>query len=199
MALVKAAAPGLYAISDMANLVLGANTHGGELLATFDGGFKEFYTGTIDDLEMFVLGKNQLGTIDFGTFDFTTDNDYVVSLGFIPANPLDINGNGVVFGDGTGLAAVDDVTAFVEGWLHANRHNGVVFPDLSTVVNGDINFDGITDLDDWSLLNAADPAMGAAVLRGLAGAIPEPSSGLLLAIAGLLGLPGLRRKGAPIG
>jgi len=135
----------------------------------------EFYTGTIDDLEMFVLGKNQLGTIDFGTFDFTTDNNFVSFFGGIPANPLDINGDGIVSGDGTGLAGVDDVTAFVDGWLNANRHNGISFPDLSTIVNGDINFDGITDLDDWSLLNAENPAMGAAVLRALAGAVPEPS------------------------
>ena len=139
---------------------------------------------------MFVMGFNEYDGTNFGTFNFKTDNDYAVWYG-VPSNPLDINGDGSISGDGTGPAASDDVTAFVEGWLVQNSHNGIQFGDLETMASGDINFDGIVDLDDWSLLNAASPALGAAVLGALA-AVPEPSSCLLLAI-GLLGLPVLRR------
>jgi len=176
-------------IGDDADLVLGSNTGGDG--TGFTGGTEEFYTGIIDDLTLFVMGTNENEVDDFGTFNFKTDNDYAVWYG-IPANPIDINGDGRVFGDGTGPAATDDVTAFVEGWLVENRHNGILFGDLETILSGDINFNGIVDLDDWSLLNEASPALGAAVLGALA-AVPEPASCLLLAIAGLLGLPGLRR------
>ena len=189
----EAAAPGGYDVDDVANLVLGSNTAGGETLGEFSGGTEEFYTGVLDDLSLFVMGTTTTAGTDYGTFDFKKDNDFAAFLLDPNADPLDINGDGSISGDGTGSAATDDVTAFVDGWLFENRHNGITFGDLDTIAHGDINFDGITDLEDWSLLNAANPAMGAAVLQSLA-AVPEPGSCLLLALAGLVGLPGVGCK-----
>jgi len=88
----------------------------------------------------------------------------------------DINGDGVVSGNGAGPFATDDVTAFVSLWLQEGG------------TSADLNADGITDLADWQILNALDPSMGAAMAAALRGeiSVPEPSTALLLAISGLV-------------
>ena len=99
------------------------------------------------------------------------------SLVDVPAPLLgDINGNGVVFGDGTGPFETDDVTAFISLWLSEGT------------TPADLNFDGITSIADWGILNELNPAMGAAVLSALEArnAAPEPSTAVLLALAGLM-------------
>ncbi|WP_197531549.1 alkaline phosphatase family protein [Posidoniimonas corsicana] len=88
----------------------------------------------------------------------------------------DVNQDGVVAGDGAGPAATDDVTAFLDNWLV--RGGGGVADRYS---RGDLNFDGLTDLSDWAVLNRLDPAMGAAVAHGLAGVgVPEHAAATLL-------------------
>ncbi|QDT67817.1 phosphoglyceromutase [Planctomycetes bacterium MalM25] len=94
----------------------------------------------------------------------------------------DLNGDGVLLGDGTGPAAADDVTTFLDNWL-ATGSGGVA----DRYARGDLNFDGRTDLSDWALFNRLDPSMGQAVLARLQG-VPEPSACLLLSIAALLAL-----------
>ena len=101
----------------------------------------------------------------------------------------DVNLDGQVSGDGTGPAASDDVRAFVDGWLFRNELNGVLVGDLVTRANGDLNFDGVTDLGDFSILNAANPSMGAAIRNYL---VPEPS-GCALGLLSLTALLGRRR------
>lgn len=85
----------------------------------------------------------------------------------------DINGDGSVTGDGTGTFANDDVAAFVSLWLQENTTEN---PNPA-----DINLDGIADLGDWAILNAENPAMGAALIAALRSqTVPEPSTWLLL-------------------
>ncbi|WP_146587951.1 alkaline phosphatase family protein [Posidoniimonas polymericola] len=94
----------------------------------------------------------------------------------------DVNQDGLLSGDGSGLAAEDDVTAFLDNWL-VRGVGGVE----SRYRRGDLNFDGVTDLSDWALLNKLNPAIGQATLRGLSGMAPEPSAAVLsLAVSSLL-------------
>jgi hypothetical protein len=86
----------------------------------------------------------------------------------------DLNQDGVVAGDGSGPASSDDVTTFVTGWLTTGAGSIV-----DRYARGDINFDGITDLSDWAILNRENPSMGSAVFHRLAG-LPEPSTLTLL-------------------
>ncbi|HEX2473717.1 MAG TPA: alkaline phosphatase family protein [Lacipirellulaceae bacterium] len=88
----------------------------------------------------------------------------------------DLNQDGVVAGNGTGPAASDDVTAFVAGWL--SQGSGSI---AARYLRGDLNFDGITDIADWAILNRENPAMGAAAMAHLAN-VPEPTALLLFII-----------------
>ena len=97
----------------------------------------------------------------------------------------DLNLDGVVSGDGTGPIESDDLSAFIAGWRH--EHAPV---NIEAWKEGDLNLDGVTDLRDFALLREA--YSGAGAIAGLlgAGAVPEPSSAMLIALisAGLAGL-----------
>jgi hypothetical protein len=86
----------------------------------------------------------------------------------------DINQDGIVAGDGKGPALSDDVTAFVSGWLTTGGGN-----IAQRYARGDLNFDGITDIADWAILNRENSSLGAAAIARLA-SVPEPASWLLL-------------------
>jgi hypothetical protein len=92
----------------------------------------------------------------------------------------DLNQDGVVAGNGKGPAASDDVTTFVSGWLTAG--GGSI---AQRYARGDLNFDGVTDLADWAILNRENAALGAAALERLAN-IPEPSTLMLFVMVILL-------------
>jgi hypothetical protein len=85
----------------------------------------------------------------------------------------DLNQDGVVSGDGTGPAVSDDVTAFVAGWL--TQGGGSI---SQRYLRGDLNFDGLTDIADWAILNRENSALGTAAFARLAN-IPEPASFVL--------------------
>jgi hypothetical protein len=89
----------------------------------------------------------------------------------------DLNQDGVVSGNGTGPAVSDDVTAFVAGWL--TQGAGSI---SERYLRGDLNFDGLTDIADWAILNRENAALGAATFARLAN-IPEPASFVLLLFA----------------
>lgn len=91
----------------------------------------------------------------------------------------DVNQDGVVSGDGTGPAASDDVTAFVQGWM-TSGHSSVP----QAYGKGDLNLDRTTDLDDWIILHQLDPAMALSALAAIQ-SIPEPST-VLIALAACL-------------
>ena len=86
---------------------------------------------------------------------------------FVGPPPGDINMDGIVWGDGTGPAETDDVTAFVVGWM-TTGHATV----LDQIAHGDMNLDGITNINDWGILNSFDPHLGQLILNAL---VPEPS------------------------
>lgn len=179
---------GGYNAADDAPLVIGSNTMG--TLSTFTGGTTEFFNGIVDELSIYVFGTSDGGT-NFGEYDFVDDNAFVIDVLGASPNLADVNQDGSVSGDGTGPAGSDDVTAFVAGWQSRNIVNGSPMGGLDTISNGDINVDGIVNISDWALLNAANPQVGAAVLAAL-GAVPEPSS-CLLALAGFAAC-GFRRR-----
>jgi hypothetical protein len=111
----------------------------------------------------------------------------------------DINLDGVVSGNGTGPAATDDVTAFVQGW-GSQQATG----DINSWKKGDLNLDGKVDVLDFLTLRQAFTASGsgaslsalsALVGQGSAGGVPEPSSVFLGTIgAALLAWFGHRRR-----
>jgi len=93
----------------------------------------------------------------------------------------DVNQNGVLFGDGTGGAEVDDVTAFVEHW----RATTAGLTNLEKTKCGDLNLDDLTDLRDAMILHQALEAQGALFPFQLLvnNEVPEPASEILLVVA----------------
>ena len=163
---------------DTAPLVIGGGT--GPQSATNQGDVNN-YSGIVDDVEMFALGLGPGG--DFGEFDFATDNWYAVEFG--PSNPLDLAGNDNIVG-------IEDIAIFVNNWLFEKEINGVVVGDLETVAVGDFNYSGRVDIEDWALLNAANPALAQTAMAMIAGVIPEPGAATLIAVA-LAGVIARRR------
>lgn len=90
----------------------------------------------------------------------------------------DVNLDGMLSGDGTGLPTADDVTAFVAGWGY---DNGLDQGTITSWSNGDLNRDGKTDVDDFFRLRSAlNGEISEAVLTLLfgSGGVPEPSGGV---------------------
>jgi hypothetical protein len=183
--------------SSSANLVIGANTGGDDGLTGgvgFTGGTAEFFTGLIDELTMFVIGNNSNNAgpppgMNWGSFNFATDNAFAE---FTLSGVLgDIDNNGV-FG-------TSDRDAFVAGWQSQNLVNGVLVGDLGSFANGDLNFDGRTDIFDLTIFQSALAANGFAALTAadLSGtAVPEPTSIAVLLLTGGLLLVARRTRGA---
>jgi hypothetical protein len=93
----------------------------------------------------------------------------------------DVNLDGLVSGNGTGAASIDDVTAFILGWQY---DNGLGQGTITSWKSGDMNRDGKTDVLDFLRLRAAlNGQISDAALAALFGgsAVPEPST-LVLAI-----------------
>ena len=171
-----------------------------------DPEFTNFFKGQIDNLEMYVFEDNSgvVGGQNYGPFDLFADNEWIANE--IAQSPLngtlqigDVNKDGLVNGDGSGSAATDDVTAFIDGWLSENRlvgaHNTITVGDWGTWSDGDMNLDGRTDLRDWALINNANPAIGAAIDLALNGtSVPEPSTIMLIGLFNLMLASSLRRR-----
>ena len=181
-----AAAPGGYN-DDWADLVVGANTAGDDQPSPgFTGGTAEFFSGTIDDLKMFVIGTSTSSMpVDYGPFNLAVDNQFVASP---------ITGIKGTAGDVTndGLLNQADKDAFIAGWMDRRLVNGIQVGDLTSRGQGDLNLDGITNIQDLlvfqnALSSAGMAAITAAELQG----VPEPSTAMLLifsaAVISLLG------------
>ena len=179
---VVALAAGGYAV-DSSDLVVGSNTAGTK--DSFTGGTGEFFNGIIDDLEMFVLGSNTAA--DYGTFNPFTDNKFIdFTLSSVVG---DIAGN-------NGVIDAADKTAFINGWLDRRVVNNIQVGDLTSYGQGDLNFDGVTDIVDLArfqqaLTGAGLPAITPAELA--AAAVPEPSTAAML-VVGMAGVRWLRRR-----
>ena len=158
----------------------------------------QYFDGAIDDLRLYVFGDNTSeGGQDFGTFDLFSDNDWIANQ--IAQAPL--NGTlqmGDVNRDGS-VTVAGDVTPFVSNWLSQNVLEGwnnelITVGDWNTWAQGDMNLDGRVNLEDWALINAANPAVGAAIASALS-AVPEPTS-MLRATLATLTIGAARRRRA---
>ena len=162
------------------------------------GGSTNFFTGQVDDIKLHVAGiftpqANPI-PVNWGAVNLATENDFIVSRNLVPG---DVNGDGVVNGNGSGPAATDDVRFFIDHWLDQRTVNGFVMGDLtSRTTMGDLNFDGRTSLADWAMLRAAHGAGASLDLGALLGAsIPEPSTMVVAGFAlAVLGAFGRRRR-----
>jgi hypothetical protein len=190
-----AAASGNYNEADEAPLVVGSNTGG--TISAFTGGNAEFFSGIIDDLKMFVIGQAPVCTTanggctptrpaaDYGAFNFATDNEYA-----------DFRLTGVV-GDlnHSGTLTQVDKDAFIAGWLDKKVINGIQIGDLETYEQGDINFDGITNIFDLALMQSALSGAGMGGITEadlLRATVPEPAS--LVLVLAALGTAGCIRR-----
>ncbi|MGD9635293.1 MAG: LamG-like jellyroll fold domain-containing protein [Pirellulales bacterium] len=183
-----AAAPGGYD-DEWSDLVVGANTAGDDggnhteipSPVGFTGGTTEFYSGIIDDLKMFVIGTStSTSPTNYGSFNLATDNQFVASP---------ITGIKGVAGDVTndGVLNPADKTAFINGWMDRRLVNGFLIGDMFTRSQGDLNLDGITNIQDLLLMqNALSGAGLAAIAASDLVAVPEPTAvTLLLVLVGI--------------
>jgi|GEM_PF-1666051 len=172
---------------DDSALVIGANTaeSSGQI------GQNSYYSGIVDDLQMFVMGYNN--SADYGEFLFERDNSYAAF--FKPAVAGDVTGDGQV--------TIADVNVFASNWLYEKRltwlHQGLETDerslrvgDLSTRALGDFDFSGRIDLGDWEVLNDASPTLAALAMARIQG-VPEPA-GMTMAVFALSSLIFRRRK-----
>jgi trimeric autotransporter adhesin len=173
-----AAAPGGYN-DDWADLTVGTNTAGDDQPSPgFTGGTAEFFSGIVDELKMFVIGTSTSTTpTNYGGFSLTTDNDFVASP---------VTGIKNVAGDVTndGLLNAADKTAFIAGWMTRRLVNGIQIADLTSRGQGDLNLDGITNIQDLLLLQNAliGAGIGTITAAELAG-VPEPATVMLTILA----------------
>jgi hypothetical protein len=155
-----------------------------------------FFTGQLDNLKIGVYGvfvpQNPPIPVDWGTLNLATDNEYIASRNLVAG---DVNGDGVVNGNGSGPAASDDVRFFVDHWLDERRVNNFLIGDLvSRQTMADLNFDGRTSLADWAILRNAHVGGASLDLAALLGSnVPEPSTIGLFAVT-LLSLAGFMRR-----
>lgn len=163
-----AAASGGYTGSDNSPLVVGANS--GETPGTAD-----YFNGVIDELELFVMGQATASPFDdWGTFDYARDNLIASSMLTGVAGDVDQDGR----------LTPADIDALSAGFLNRKLVNGMLVGDITTMVKGDLNMDGITDLNDAYILHQAlvDRGMGGLSQFGFH-TVPEPQTWLLTALA----------------
>jgi hypothetical protein len=171
-----AAAAGGYDTSVRERLVVGANTLLDEA-GNFTGGTQEFFRGDMDNLSMFIMGdsSSDLGPPpgrDYGEFNFGVTNEFAASALSGIAGDIDQDGD----------LDTDDKMDFVAGWLSENRVDGILVGDVNTILSGDLNFDGITDLRDLASMQLAlRGAQMAPISASELGGVPEPA-GLMISL-----------------
>ncbi|WP_145281956.1 hypothetical protein [Pirellulimonas nuda] len=141
------------------------------------------------DLASYSTDINKLLSNDYSSYS---------NLGLYGYSKLgDVNLDGVVTGDGSGSAATDDISAFIAGW---RSDNGSGVGDILSWKKGDLNFDGLTDLQDFALLRVAfGGTIGASATQAILGVgavgVPEPS-GIATALLAVLTMGAWRARAA---
>jgi hypothetical protein len=183
-----AAAPGGYP-DDWADLTVGTNTAGDDQPTPgFTGGTNEFFSGIVDELKMFVIGTSTATTpTNYGGFNIATDNDFIAS----PVSGLK-NVAGDVNNDGSLNQA--DKDAFIAGWMDRRVVGGFQIGDLTSRLQGDFNFDGITNINDLLVFQNALSSAGIGTITAAdLGIVPEPASAVLLIVAAMVLFSGRQR------
>jgi hypothetical protein len=145
----------------------------------------EFFRGVVDDMNMFVIGTVATAPPAPGTynFEFGKDNTFATL-------PVAISGLSGIAGDVNqdGLVNQNDINDLVTGWNKEKRINNVRVGDKLTIRDGDLNFDGITNLADVFVLHdalLAGTGSGFDFSR-LPGGVPEPSALVLVTLTFIL-------------
>lgn len=172
------AAGGDYNTLDDFNLIVGSNVGNGD---TIIDGTTGFFRGVLDDMKMFVIGASP--TANYGAFNYATDNDYVVQQQLLTGVAGDVNQDNSL--------STADVQALKTGWLKTRLINGQPTGDRTTITDGDLNFDGRTNMLDAFLLHKAFADAG---LSGFSLFVPEPSAGSLAVCASVIAFTGARRR-----
>ena len=160
-----------------------------------------YFNGALDDVRIFLWGNNVGQTNggagpngqNWGTLNLATDNDWIqqelasrAALLAVPSIPAaDVNLDGHVNGNGTGSVATDDVSAFIAFWNYQRRVDDIQVGDWISRQNGDLNYDGRTDLADVFLLRRALISLGSGSFSlSLLNShfVPEPAAGFLAMI-----------------
>jgi hypothetical protein len=179
-----------YSTSDAANtfsLVVGADT--GDTATNL--GDSDRFNGVVDELEMFAWGStydaNTNTVTDLGQFRYETDNAYAASHLTGVAGDIDQSGS----------LTQSDIDAFVANWQFRKLVNNVQVGDMTTILKGDLNFDGTTNLSDMALLRAAIAGAGSGASFNLSAlnslGVPEPATSLLAVICAAAALAFARR------
>jgi hypothetical protein len=157
-----------------------------------------FFRGAMDNVRLFIWGDNSRQSNggagpngqDWGDFNLGEDNEWIANqlttLGV--TDSADVNLDGIVNNA--------DVTSFLPDWHSVRLINGRQVGDWISRQNGDLNYDGMVDLDDAYLLH--DGLVAAGIAGGLnfsllGVAVPEPAS-FALAMMSLLGPRAARRR-----
>ncbi|HEX2477590.1 MAG TPA: PEP-CTERM sorting domain-containing protein, partial [Lacipirellulaceae bacterium] len=146
--------------------------------------FANLYSGTMDDLELYVAGVSNNTKTNYGTFNLGTDNEYIASRGLTQG---DLNDDDIVNDS--------DVAIFVDNWRRQQLLSGRRTGDINSRMFGDFDYDGFVGILDWdfirdSHIDGASLNLGALLAES---GVPEPASGSLL-LMGMLAASFCRRR-----
>lgn len=167
-------------------LTIGTDSGNGQSDGIDDG--NQRFSGVVDDLTLFAMGTTTNG-LNLGTFNFGQNNGW--ALAHLTGVAGDVDQNGV-------LDPVADVNALIGGWGEEKRVDGILAGDMTTILQGDLNFDGVTNLADAFAMNQALLAAGFSagldfsLLNGAA--VPEPATATLFGLLVTASVLGARRR-----
>jgi hypothetical protein len=188
-----AAATGGYAVAPNPNQFLVVGAEPADANGVVDA---EFFRGVVDDMNMIVMGTVNTGPNPArGTYSFNLGDDSTYAT-----LPVAISGLSGVNGDVNqdGLVNSVDVNDLVAGWFKEKRVNNVRVGDKLTIRQGDLNFDGITNLADvFQLHNALLAGTGSGFDFSLLPGANVPEPGTITLALPLLALWAARRGSRP--